>query len=71
MQIMQGAHIKYFHVQTHVQIARESLDLNMDFVHLIMGVNSYTNRNLCKNAAFHQGMHCLLRSKTTFWDRNS
>ena len=30
MQIMQ-AHFKYFQVQTHVQTARESPDLNMDF----------------------------------------
>ena len=30
MQIMQGS-FKYFQVQTHVQTARESPDLNMDF----------------------------------------
>ena len=30
MQIVQ-AHFKYFQVQTHVQTARESSDLNMDF----------------------------------------
>ena len=49
MQIMQVS-FKYFQVQTHVQTARESPDLNMDFVHLTMGVNSYTNRHLCKNS---------------------
>ena len=26
-----GAHLKYFQIKTHVQTARESHDLNMDF----------------------------------------
>ena len=32
--ILYWAHFKYFQVQTHVQTAHESPDLNMDFVHL-------------------------------------
>ena len=39
----------YFQVQTHVQTARESPDLNMDFSSFEMRVNSYTNRHLCTN----------------------
>ena len=51
MQIIQGS-FKHLQVQTHFQTARESPDLNMDFVHLTMDVNIYTNRHLCKNSKF-------------------
>ena len=49
------AHIKYFQVQTYVQTARESPNLNMDFLPFdnVMGVNSFTNRNLCKNEVLY------------------
>ena len=39
------AHFKYFQVQTHVQTARGSPDLNMDF----RSFDNGTNRHLCKN----------------------
>ena len=57
-----GLIFKYFQVQTHVQTASESPDLNMDFVHLTMGVNSYTNRYLCKNS-------CLSSNSSLFFPK--
>ena len=46
----------FFQVETHVQIACQSPDLNMVFVHLTMGVNSYTNRHICKYSLFERGL---------------
>ena len=34
---------KYFHVQTHVQIACEPPDLNVDFLSFDNGLKCYTN----------------------------
>ena len=47
------AHFKYCQVDTHVQTARESHDLNIDFVHLTMASNSFAYRILCKNKLYH------------------
>ena len=48
-------------MQTHVQTARESPDLNMDFRSFDNGtVNSYTNRNLCKNIGLSILLHGII-----------
>ena len=52
----------YFQVQTHVQTACESPDLNMDFPSFDNWFNSYTNRYLCKiipSNALHDKIHEL------------